>query len=190
MVVPEDRISMIVLGRVEPKHVPHLSISSAILVHICLNQVWFSCPVPQELEIQLIPCWPCTIFCAHLHPFSSHSLYNLPTTPIQRQRRKHHNKYIHWFKETFFNVWVVTIGHWCWEITCLIKKKIYNLPTILKINDFFTLWALEHSYLHGWLRWIDGTNWNIILLHVKWISEHQITPPPFEYKECQERHIS
>lgn len=66
MVVPKDRVGMEVLSGVEPKHVPHLTAPSPILVHICLNSVGLARPIPQELKIQLISLWPCPIFCAHL----------------------------------------------------------------------------------------------------------------------------
>jgi hypothetical protein len=66
VVVPEDGIAMEILGGVEPKHVPHLTATNSILVHVCLNQIRLPGPVPQELKIQLISRRPCPIFRAHL----------------------------------------------------------------------------------------------------------------------------
>lgn len=66
VVVPEDGIAMEVLGGVEPKHVPHLTATNSILVHVCLNQIRLPGPIPQELKIQLISRRPCPIFRAHL----------------------------------------------------------------------------------------------------------------------------
>lgn len=75
VVVPEDGIAMEILGGVEPKHVPHLTATSSILVHVCLNQIGLPGPIPQELKIQLISRWPCPIFRAHLQ--HSHVLWIL-----------------------------------------------------------------------------------------------------------------
>jgi len=65
-IVPENGIGVELLGRVEPKHVPHFTVSSTILVYICLYQIGFSSSIPQELKVQLISCWPCPILCTHL----------------------------------------------------------------------------------------------------------------------------
>lgn len=67
VVVPEDGIGMKLLSGIKPKHVPHLTPTSPIFVYICLYQIRLPSSVPQELEIELIPRWPCPILCAHLH---------------------------------------------------------------------------------------------------------------------------
>lgn len=51
MIIPENWVSMIFLSGVEPKLVPHLTVSSSILVHICLDQIRLAAPIPQELKI-------------------------------------------------------------------------------------------------------------------------------------------
>lgn len=69
VVVPEDGIGVELLSGVEPKHVPHLTPTSPIFVHICLYQIRLPSSIPQELKIQLISGWPCPILRAHLQQF-------------------------------------------------------------------------------------------------------------------------
>lgn len=66
MAIPEDGIGVEFLGGVEPEHVPHLPVAGPILVHIGLYQVRLPAPVPQELEVQLIPLRPRPVLRAHL----------------------------------------------------------------------------------------------------------------------------
>lgn len=51
MIVPKNWIGVKVRGGVEPKHVPHLTASSSILVNICLNEIRLPAPISQELKI-------------------------------------------------------------------------------------------------------------------------------------------
>lgn len=69
MIIPQDRVGVEVLGRVEPEHVPHLPPTQPILVHVRLYQIRLTGPVTQELEIHLVPRRPRPILRAHLHHF-------------------------------------------------------------------------------------------------------------------------
>lgn len=49
--IPEEGIRMEIGCGVKPKSVPLLSVSSAISIHIGLNQIWLSRHIPQKLKI-------------------------------------------------------------------------------------------------------------------------------------------
>lgn len=74
---------MVILSWVKPKHVPHLSVTSPILINIRLYKIWLPCSIPQELKIQFISCWPCPILCTHLQQFHFFLEYDAMLKVIQ-----------------------------------------------------------------------------------------------------------
>jgi hypothetical protein len=55
--IPEDGIGVEILGWIEPELELHLSVSLSLREHICVERVWISAKIPQELEIYLVMGW-------------------------------------------------------------------------------------------------------------------------------------
>lgn len=53
--IPEDGVSVEVSGGIEPQIDTLFSVALSVSVDVCLNCVWLSTAVSQELEIQLVP---------------------------------------------------------------------------------------------------------------------------------------